>query len=77
MLQKKITIDKTIFLATSLESILTMPSKEVDSCTEDDKSIVLEGGKHMYCHDLVLCYLCVGCFLIDFGQFLHTIFPKC
>jgi hypothetical protein len=43
--------DTTIYIGSKLsifESILTMPSKEVDSSSEDDESIVLEGGKHMY-----------------------------
>ena len=54
-----------------------MPTKEVDSSSDDDDdddSIILEGGKHMYWHDSVLCYLCVGYFLIDFEQFTHD-FP--
>lgn len=52
-----------------------MPSKEVDS-SEDDSSVVLEGGKHMYCHDFGLCYSYVGCFLIDFELYFNTILPK-
>jgi hypothetical protein len=35
-------------LANGLDSSLTMPSKEVDSSSDDDDSIILEGGKHMY-----------------------------
>lgn len=66
MLQKKITIkDTTIYISgklSILESILTMPSKEVDSCSDDDESIVLEGGKHMYY--LWVCLVsCVTCAL--------------
>jgi hypothetical protein len=60
---------------------LTMPSKEVDSCSDDDESIILEGGKHMYWHDFVLCYLyvclvsCVTCTLGAFWLISNTRIP--
>jgi hypothetical protein len=49
-----------------------MPSKEVDSSTEDDDSIILEGGKHMYWHDFVLCYDFVLCF--SYVEYFYTRF---
>ena len=34
-------------LAISFEAIVTMPTEEADS-SEDDSSVVLEGGRHMF-----------------------------
>lgn len=52
-----------------------MPTEEADS-SEDDSSVVLEGGRHMFWHDFSFCYSYVGWFLIDLGQVVNTILPK-
>lgn len=62
-------------LAISFEAIVTMPTEEADS-SEDDSSVVLEGGRHMFWHDFSFCYSYVGWFLIDLGQVVNTILPK-
>ena len=51
--ERKITIPtKTIYISFHV-GLLTMPSLQVnDDGSEDDTSVVLEGGKHMFCHDI-------------------------